>query len=144
MKVYIGSDHGGFWLKEQIKNHLDKNKIEVIDIGCNSEESVDYPYYANILCDNVKKDTGSKGILVCGTGIGMSIAANKHEGIRAALVSDVFSAKATRDHNNTNVLCLGQRVIGDSLAKLIVDTWLNTEFSKKPKHVRRIEMFVRE
>lgn len=129
MKLAIACDHGGVQLKEAIIQHLLERKIEVIDYGVDaSAGSVDYPDYAVKVADSVIKNDTERGILVCGTGIGMSIAANKIHGIRAAVVNDVFSAKATAEHNNANIICLGQRVIGEGLALMIVDTWLDSPF----------------
>lgn len=108
-------------------------------MGTNSTESVDFPVYAKKVCENIKNDKSDLGILCCGTGIGMSIAANKVNDIRAAVVSDCFSAKATREHNNTNVLCLGERVIGKGLAVKIVEEWINAEFQGE-RHARRLNM----
>lgn len=139
MKISIAADHGGYLLKQEIIKHLTEKNIEVIDYGTNSPKSVDYPEYSYKVCDDVVAGKTDYGILVCGTGIGMSIAANKTPGIRAALVGDVFSARATRSHNNTNVLCLGERVTGKDLALLIVDTWLDTDFSGG-RHQRRIDL----
>ena len=139
MKIAIGNDHGGYELKSAIVKHLQEKGIEVTDVGTDSATPGDYPDYASQVCQQVVKTEADYGILVCGTGIGMSIAANKVDGIRAALVGDVFSAQATREHNNTNVLCLGQRVLGEGLALLIVDTWLSTEYSNDERHARRIE-----
>lgn len=138
MKISIGADHGGFELKDKVVEHLKKQNIEVIDRGTFGSESVDFPDFSKLVTKDVQEQTSDLGILICGTGIGMSIAANKQKGIRAALVGDVFSAKATREHNNSNVLCLGARVTGDSLALMIVDTWLNAEF-EGGRHINRIE-----
>lgn len=138
MKVFIGCDHGGLDYKNALVKHLMENDYEVIDLGLKKQTSVDYPDYAAKVCEQVLTESGSKGILICGTGIGMSIAANKFAGIRAALVGDSFSAKATREHNNTNILCLGQRVIGEGLALLIADSWLETEFLGK-RHQMRLD-----
>lgn len=136
MTIVIGSDHGGKKLKDAIVKHLQEGEIDVEDIGPFDTKSVDYPSYAKEVAQRVK---GKQivGILCCGTGIGMSIAANKIQGIRAAVVSDVFSAEATKAHNNTNILCLGERVIGEGLAFKIVDTWLKTPF-EAGRHQRRI------
>ena len=128
MKISIGCDHGGYELKEYIKENLLYKGIEVIDMGTNSTESVD-----------VQEKVSDLGILCCGTGIGMSIAANKFKGIRAAVVSDCFSAKATREHNNTNIICLGERVVGKGLALRIVDEWINAEF-QGGRHEKRLKM----
>ena len=122
--IAIGCDHGGFELKEHIKKHLDEIGEEYKDYGTYSEESVDYPDCAAPVCKAIQDKTADKGILICGTGIGISIAANKHKGIRAALCSDVYSAKMTKQHNNANIICLGGRVTGRELAFMIVDTCL--------------------
>lgn len=140
MKVAFGCDHGGYILKEAIMTYLDKSGIEVIDYGCFSDESVDYPDYGEKVCDSVVSKECDFGILVCGTGIGMSIYANKRNGIRCALLSDVFSAHATREHNDTNVIAMGGRVIGPDLAIEILDTFLHTQFSNAERHKKRIEM----
>ena len=143
MKIAIGNDHGGYELKSAIVEHLQAKDIEITDVGTDSATPGDYPDYAKQVCQKVVEKEVDYGILVCGTGIGMSIAANKIEGIRAALVGDVFSAKATREHNNTNVLCLGQRVIGEGLALMIVDTWLSTAYSNEERHERRLQKLVK-
>lgn len=137
MRVAIGSDHGGFLLKEEIKSLLTEMQIEFKDFGAYSADSVDYPDIARALSLVVASGEFDRGILLCGTGIGMSIAANKVKNIRAALVHDVFSAVATREHNDSNILCMGERVIGFGLARLITKTWLTTEFSGG-RHARRI------
>ena len=134
----IGCDHGGFELKNHIKEHLKERGIEVKDFGTFSEESCDYPDIAQAVCESIKNGENDKGILVCGTGIGMSISANKVKGIRAAHVTDVYSAKMTKMHNNANVICLGGRVTGRELAFMIVDTWLDTEFAGG-RHQARID-----
>ncbi|MGX7196399.1 ribose 5-phosphate isomerase B [Enterococcus olivae] len=139
MKIAIGNDHGGYELKSAIVEHLQAKGIEVTDVGTDSATPGDYPDYAKQVSQKVVEKEVDYGILVCGTGIGMSIAANKVEGIRAALVGDVFSAKATKEHNNTNVLCLGQRVLGEGLALMIVDTWVSTEYSTEERHERRLQ-----
>ena len=136
--VYLGADHGGFLLKEAIKAHLEEQGIEVTDCGTYSEESVDYPLIAKETCTRILADKGSLGILCCGTGIGISMSANKIKGIRAACCSDYFSAKYTRLHNNANVLCMGGRVIGAGAACELVDVFLNTEF-EGGRHQRRID-----
>ncbi|SNU06749.1 ribose 5-phosphate isomerase B [Lachnospiraceae bacterium] len=148
MKIIIGSDHGGYDLKLEIIEHLKTRGFEVIDVGSDSDASTDYPIYAKKLTDILTEyitanniDYDALGILVCGTGIGMSMAANKVEGIRAALCHDTFSAEATREHNNANVLCMGARVIGPGLALKVVDTFIDTPFSKDERHVRRISMY---
>ena len=126
--IAIGADHGGFELKEHIKKHLDDLGIIYKDYGTYSEDSVDYPDCAAPVCKAIQDGTAENGILICGTGIGISIAANKYKGIRAAQCSDTFSAKMTRQHNNANVLTLGGRVIGPELAKEIVNEFLTNEF----------------
>lgn len=139
MKIALGCDHGGVNLKEAIKKYLISKNIEVKDFGTHSNESVNYPEYAIKVSTSVVSKECNIGILCCGTGIGMSIAANKHKGIRAAVVGDCFSAKATREHNNTNVLCLGERVIGEGLALAIVEAWLNSEF-QGGRHSERLAL----
>lgn len=141
MKVIIGSDHGGYALKQEIIEHLKSRGFEVTDVGTHSEESCDYPIYAKPVAEAIQKGEAELGILVCGTGIGMSMAANKEKGIRAALCHDTFSAKATREHNDANILCMGARVVGPGLALMIVDTFLDTPFSNDERHIRRISMF---
>lgn len=135
--IAIGCDHGGYELKLEILKYLDEKGIEYQDFGCNGE-SVDYPVYAKKVGQAVVSGECEKGILICGTGIGISIAANKIKGIRCALCSDCFSAEATRLHNNANVLAMGGRVVGAGLGVKIVDTFLNTEFSNDERHIRRI------
>lgn len=141
--IAIGSDHGGYDYKEMIKEHLTNKGYEVIDVGTNSTESCDYPIYAKEVTKLITFGKANRGILVCGTGIGMCITANKTKGIRASLCSDTFSAHVTRQHNNSNVLCLGERVIGTSLALEIVDAWMNAEF-EGGRHQRRIDMIEQE
>lgn len=138
MRVAISSDHGGNNLRHEIKQLLTELTIEFEDFGPESDQSVDYPDYATPVTRGVASGEFDKGILICGTGIGMSIAANKVNGIRCALVHDVFSAKATRGHNDSNVLAMGERVIGPGLAREIVQTWLETPF-EGGRHERRIE-----
>lgn len=135
--IAIGCDHGGYELKLAVIEHLKKKGYEVKDFGCYSSDSVDYPDYAYPVSKAVAKGEAEKGILICGTGIGMSIAANKVKGIRCALCSDTFSAHATREHNDSNVLAMGARVIGLNLALDIVDIWLGAEFMGD-RHVNRI------
>lgn len=137
MKIAIGSDHGGFDLKEEIKSFLQDKGFEVKDFGTDSKDSCDYPDYAIEVSEAVARGEFERGILICGTGIGISIAANKVPGIRCALVGDCFSAKATRQHNDTNVLALGGRVLGPGLALEIVEIWLSTEF-EGGRHQNRI------
>lgn len=136
--IAIGSDHGGFLLKQEIVAHLKEQGIEVIDFGCDSEQSVDYPVYAKKVANSVLKKEATLGILICGTGIGISIAANKIKGIRCALCHDTFSARATREHNDANILALGGRVVGVGLALCIVNEFLNIPFSNDPRHINRI------
>ncbi len=138
--IAIASDHGGFAMKEDILAHLKAKGVEVEDLGCYSEASVDYPVYADKVCKGILAGTYERGILVCGTGVGMSIAANKYPGIRASLCSDCYSAQMTMEHNNSNVLCLGGRTVGVELAKMIVDTYLAASFSGLEKHARRVAM----
>ena len=135
----IAADHGGYALKQILIDHLTAQGVSIQDLGCNGE-SVDYPEYAEKLGRAVAAGTYEKGILVCGTGIGMSIAANKIPGVRAALCADCYSAEMTRQHNDSNVLCLGGRTLGSELAKKIVDIWLSAGFSNGENHVRRIAM----
>lgn len=139
MKIALGADHGGFNYKNKIKEYLVSTGIEVLDVGTFSAESCDYPDIAHKVAKSVASGDAEKGILVCGTGIGMSIAANKIFGIRAALCSDTFSAKATREHNDSNILCLGERAIGEGLMLEIVKVWLETPFSNEERHKRRID-----
>ena len=136
--IAIASDHGGFAMKTQLIAHLRERGTEFEDLGCCSEESVDYPDYAEKAARGVAAGTYERAVLICGTGIGMSIAANKIPGIRAALCADCYSAEMTRAHNDSNVLCLGGRTIGSELAKRILDIWLDTPFSGLEKHARRI------
>ena len=138
--IAIGCDHGAVELNQMIE-HRKKRGIECKDVGTYTSESCDYPVYANKVADLVTSGECELGILMCGTGIGMSMAANKVKGIRAALCSDCFSAQATREHNNANVLCLGARVIGPELAFRIADTFLDSKFSNDERHIRRISMF---
>lgn len=135
--IAIASDHGGYALKQVLVGHLTSKGVQVEDLGCGGEP-VDYPDYAEKLCRAVLAGRYERGILVCGTGIGMSIAANKIHGIRAALCADCYSAEMARQHNDANVLCLGGRTLGSELAKKIVDTYLNTGFSNGEHHANRI------
>lgn len=137
MKLVLASDHGGYELKEEIKKHLEGKGYEIEDIGTHSTESVDYPKYGRTAAEIVASGKADKGILCCGTGIGISLAANKVKGIRCAVVSDTFSAKMSRAHNNANMLSLGGRVVGAGLALEIVDIWLATEF-EGGRHERRV------
>ncbi|MBB6630999.1 ribose 5-phosphate isomerase B [Clostridium algidicarnis] len=138
MKIAIGSDHGGFKLKGEIIKHLKEKQIEVVDFGTYNEDSCDYPDFGLKVAEEVAMKNFEFGILICGTGIGISISANKVVGIRAALCSDTFSAHATREHNNANILALGERVVGVGLALDIVDTFLSAEF-QGGRHQKRID-----
>ncbi|HJD38644.1 MAG TPA: ribose 5-phosphate isomerase B [Candidatus Blautia stercoripullorum] len=142
--IALGCDHGGFELKQEIIQYLEEKEIPYKDFGCDSTKSVDYPIYARKVGRAIQNGECEKGILICGTGIGISIAANKMKGIRAALCTDCFSAEATRQHNDANVLALGGRVVGTGLALKIVDTFLNTEFSHDERHERRIRLIESE
>ena len=138
--IGIGSDHGGFELKEAVKKHLEERGLEYKDFGTYTPASCDYPVYGRVVAKAVASGECDRGIIICGTGIGISITANKVKGIRAALCSDCFSAQATREHNDANILAMGARVLGEGLALKIVDTFLDTPFSGDPRHVRRISM----
>lgn len=140
-KIVLGSDHGGFRLKNEIIKHLKDSGYKVADAGCYTEESCDYPVIAKEVCRAVLTE-GVRGILVCGTGIGMSITANRFEGIRASHCTDTYTARMTRAHNDSNILCLGERVTGVGLALDIVDIWLKTEF-EGGRHQKRIDMIDR-
>ena len=142
MKIAIGCDHGGYELKKSIIELLNQESCEVLDVGCDSIVSVDYPDFANALCKAVQNQEADRGILICGTGIGMSIAANRFDGIRAALCHELFTARMSREHNNANVLCLGARVVGPGLALEIVRTWLHAELGGD-RHQRRLDKFAK-
>lgn len=137
--IAVGCDHGGYELKQEIIKHLESRGIEFKDFGTYDTASTDYPIYANKVANAVVDGECEKGILICGTGIGISIAANKVKGIRCALCTDCFMAEATRQHNDANVLALGGRVVGAGLALKIVDTFLDTPFSSDERHIRRIK-----
>ncbi len=139
MKIAIGSDHAGFDLKELIKNHLQEKGIDVIDVGTHTKESVDYPVFGEKVAETVQKREADFGIVICGTGIGISISANKVKGIRAALCTNEYMARMARKHNDANVLALGARVLGTDLALSIVDTFLSTEF-EGGRHERRVHL----
>lgn len=139
MKLYIACDHAAIEMKNEIAAYLREKSYDVEDLGINEGEKIDYPVAAEKVAKKVVSDCGSKGILICGTGIGMSIAANKVKGIRAAAVSEVYSAKLTRIHNDTNVLCFGARVIGIETAKMIVDAYLEAEF-EGGRHAARVAL----
>lgn len=140
MKIAIGCDHGGIDLKKVVLPLLEELGHEVLDQGTHSTDSVDYPQFAAAVCNMVSEKTCDRGILICGTGIGMSMAANRNTTIRAALCNDIYTARMSREHNNANILCLGARVIGPGLAEEIVKAWLDTDFAEG-RHLRRIEMF---
>ena len=140
MKIGLGCDHGGYNLKLEILKYLESKGIECVDYGTNNaQESVDYPIYGQKVAEAVAQQEVDYGILCCGTGIGISLAANKVPGIRCAVVSDVFSAKMSKAHNNANMLSLGERVLGKGLALEIVEAWLNTEF-EGDRHLRRVNL----
>lgn len=142
--IAIGSDHGGFELKEKVINHLKEQGMEVKDCGCYNKESCDYPKFGKAVGEAVASGECEKGIVICTTGIGISIAANKVKGVRAALCTDSLCARMTRLHNNANVLALGANIVGPGLALEIADVFLNTEFSGEERHQRRIEMLENE
>jgi ribose 5-phosphate isomerase B len=138
MKIAVGSDHAGFKLKEIIKEFLKRKKVEVKDFGTDTEESVDYPDYAYPVAESVARGEYDRGILVCGSGVGMCITANKVKGIRAVLAHNTYTAKQSREHGDANVLCLAGKKLSKAQADKIVDIWLRTEFSGEERHLRRI------
>jgi RpiB/LacA/LacB family sugar-phosphate isomerase len=138
MKVIIGSDHGGFELKEDLKAQLADLKIEVVDVGTSSAASVDYPDFGSAVAAQVSSGTFDRGILICGTGIGMSMVANRFPGVRAALVHDLYTARLSREHNDANLLVLGGRTTGKGLAREILKVWLETSF-EGGRHARRVD-----
>ena len=140
MKIVIGCDHAGFRIKGAVKEHLEKKGFEVVDVGTDSTASCHYPVFAHAACQKILDGECKLGILICGTGIGMSIAANKHDGIRAACCSDTFSARLTREHNDANMLCFGERVVGEGLALDLVDAFVNAEYLNNGNHVTRVAM----
>ncbi len=140
MKIAIGSDHGGFDMKEAVAAFLRDLGHEVEDAGCYSRDSVDYPVIADKVCKLIQDGTCQQGILICGTGIGVSIAANRHRDIRAALCHEAYTARMSRQHNNANILCFGGRVLGIEIALDVVGTWMETAF-EGGRHQRRIDMF---
>ena len=142
--IAIGCDHGGFELKQEIMKHLEENNVEYKDFGTYTKDSCDYPVYAKKVAHAIVNGECEKGILICGTGIGISITANKIKGIRAAVCTDCFTAEATRLHNDANILALGGRVVGPGLAVKIVETFLNTPFSNDERHIRRINQIETE
>jgi len=137
--IALAGDHGGFALKEAIAAYLKDNDIEYYDYGTYDEVSCDYPTVVKVPCEAIRQGKASKGIFICGTGVGISIAANKYNGIRAAHVSEAFSAKLAREHNDANVLCLGGRILSSEYAFNIVDVFLTTEFSYAERHIKRID-----
>lgn len=137
--IALGCDHGGYGLKQEIMKYLDSHGLAYKDFGTYSTQSCDYPDYAGAVAKAILNGECERGILICGTGIGISIAANRYPGIRAANCTDCFMAEATRQHNDANILALGERVVGVGSALKIVDTFLNTEFSNDERHLRRIE-----
>lgn len=140
MKIVIGCDHAGFRIKGAVKEHLIKKGFEVVDVGTDSNASCHYPVFAHAACQKILGGECKLGILICGTGIGMSIAANKHDGIRAACCSDTFSARLTREHNDANMLCFGERVVGEGLAIDLVDAFVDAEYLNNGNHVTRVAM----
>ena len=136
--IAVGCDHAGYELKNELIRHLKDRGFEVADLGTYSTDSCDYPDYAKKVCEEVVSGRAEKGLLVCGTGTGMSMAANKVRGIRAAVLTDEFSAQATREHNDANVLCLGARVLDTERAVKLLDIFLDTPFSEGANHIRRI------
>ncbi len=140
MKIVVGCDHAGFALKAAVIDHIKKKGFECTDVGTYSTDSCHYPVYADAVCEKILSGECELGILICGTGIGMSIAANKHRGIRAACCSDTFSARLTREHNDSNVLCFGERVVGAGLAVELVDAFLEAEYMNSGNHVIRVKM----
>ena len=138
MKYFIGTDHAGFAVKPFVIEYLEKRGIEVEDLGTYSTESVDYPDFAHKVAEAVLANEGSKGILICGSGIGMSLAANKHKGIRAALCHDHYTAKMARLHNDANILCFGERIVGIGVIESMLEAWLETEF-EGGRHERRVK-----
>jgi ribose 5-phosphate isomerase B len=139
-RVALGSDHAGFQLKEFVKEHLAGRGVTPLDLGTDTTQSVDYPDYARKVCEKILAGDADRGILICGTGLGMSMMANRYKGIRGALCHDHFTAFAARSHNNANVLILGGRILGTDLAREIVDTWLETPF-EGGRHERRTRKF---
>ena len=140
MKISIGSDHGGFDLKEAVKKHLEGRGFECVDKGCYDKSSCDYPVFGRAAAQAVASGECEKGIVICTTGIGISITANKVKGVRCALCSDTLTARMTREHNDANMLAMGAGIVGENLAMSIVDTFLDTEFSGAERHQRRVDM----
>ena len=144
MKIALSSDHGGYQLKENLKEYLKELNVEYVDFGCENEKSVDYPDIGFKVAIEVKSGKYDRGILICGTGIGMSVVANKVRGIRAALCYNEFTARCAREHNDANILVLGGRVIGSGLAKKIVKVWLNAKFCQKERYINRLNKIKQE
>lgn len=142
MRIGIGNDHAAIQMKYEIVNYLIEKGISVVDYGIGEDEKIDYPLMSETVCEGVLRKEVDCGILICGTGIGVSIAANKMDGIRAAVCSEPYSAKLSKQHNDTNVLCFGARVIGVEMAKMIVDAWLEAEF-EKGRHQERVKLIER-
>lgn len=142
MKIVIGNDHAAVAMKNMIKAHLEEKGYEVINVGTDTTESVDYPVYGEKVARSVADGKADLGIAICGTGLGMALTANKVRGIRACVCSEPYTAMMSRRHNNCNVLCFGARVVGDELAKMIVDTWLDTKF-EGGRHQRRVDMIMK-
>ena len=140
MKIVIGCDHAGFSIKGAVLAHLQEKGYECVDVGTDSAASCHYPVYAHAACEKILSGECELGILICGTGVGMSIAANKHKGIRAACCSDTFSARLTREHNDANMLCFGERVVGVGLALELVDAFLGATYANGGNHVTRVAM----
>ncbi len=140
MKIVLGCDHAGYMIKDAVIAHIQEKGHEVVEVGTFSADSCHYPIFAHAACEKILDGTCELGILICGTGIGMSIAANKHDGIRAACCSDVFSARLTREHNNANVLCFGERVVGLGLALDLVDAFLGATYANGGNHLTRVNM----
>lgn len=140
MKIVLGCDHAGVEIKDAVIAHIRSKGHEVVEVGTYTTDSCHYPIYASAACKKILSGECELGILICGTGIGMSIAANKHRGIRAACCSDVFSARLTREHNNANVLCFGQRVVGIGLALDLVDAFLDATYANSGNHLTRVAM----
>lgn len=140
MKIVIGCDHAGFSIKNAVKEHITAKGYEVVDVGTYSADSCHYPVYAHAACEKILSGECQLGILICGTGVGMSMAANKHDGIRAACCSDTFSARMTREHNDANMLCFGERVVGAGLALELCDAFLDATYLNNGNHVTRVAM----
>lgn len=142
MKFYIANDHAGVAIKQQIIDYLKIKDCQVIDLGVNTQDSVDYTDYAHLLANKIIDDKNSFGILICGTGIGMSLAANKHQGIRAALCHDYYTAKMARAHNDANILCFGTRIVGIGVIESMIDVWISEKFEggRHEVRVKKIEI----